>query len=188
MAGLTAWTAPAPTCRPVAAAKPLASVSCLSLRHSCSAKTRSPAVAARRSLQTRRQINLQVSAQAQDAKTEPGQSRSYRAICKRHHLPSLSNLCLANAAGPVNDTDFKEKVLDSKVPVLIDFWAPWCGPCRMIAPIVDELATEYSGKMAAVSPFQMQNCMLRKFEGSVAARPDVFTRLQISTPVQICRF
>ena len=48
----------------------------------------------------------------------------------------------------VGDESWKKEVLDSDVPVLVDFWAPWCGPCRMIAPIVEELATEYEGKMA----------------------------------------
>ncbi|MBI2171265.1 MAG: thioredoxin [Chloroflexi bacterium] len=48
----------------------------------------------------------------------------------------------------VTDTDFEEKVLKSKTPVLVDFWAEWCAPCRMIAPIVEELSTEYDGKIA----------------------------------------
>ena len=47
----------------------------------------------------------------------------------------------------VGDESWKKEVLDSDVPVLVDFWAPWCGPCRMIAPIVEELASEYEGKM-----------------------------------------
>ena len=47
----------------------------------------------------------------------------------------------------VSDASFDGDVLKADVPVLIDFWAPWCGPCRAIAPIVEELASEYDGKL-----------------------------------------
>jgi thioredoxin 1 len=46
----------------------------------------------------------------------------------------------------ITDDNFEEEVLKSDKPVLIDFWATWCGPCRIIAPIVEEMATEYEGK------------------------------------------
>ena len=50
----------------------------------------------------------------------------------------------------VTDADFENEVLKSDLPVLVDFWAPWCGPCRMVAPIVEELADEYDGKVKFV--------------------------------------
>ncbi|MBA31106.1 MAG: thioredoxin [Chloroflexi bacterium] len=48
----------------------------------------------------------------------------------------------------ITEESFKDKVLDSDMPVLVDFWAEWCGPCKMIAPVVEELAAEYDGKMS----------------------------------------
>jgi len=48
------------------------------------------------------------------------------------------------------DTNFDQEVLKSDIPVLVDFWAPWCGPCRMVSPLVDELAEELTGKLKVV--------------------------------------
>ena len=58
----------------------------------------------------------------------------------------MSNELIVHAT----DATFEQEVLKSELPVLLDFWAPWCGPCKMIAPVLDDLAVEFEGKVKIV--------------------------------------
>ncbi len=53
-------------------------------------------------------------------------------------------------ATEITDSNFEAEVLQSSIPVLVDFWAPWCGPCRALSPTIEQLATEYAGKVKVV--------------------------------------
>lgn len=73
----------------------------------------------------------------------------------------------------ITDSNFEEEVLKSDKPVLVDFWAEWCGPCRMIGPIVDELADEYEGKVK-VGKVDVDNNQQISVDYSIRSIPALF--------------
>ncbi|NLM44319.1 MAG: thioredoxin [Clostridiales bacterium] len=73
----------------------------------------------------------------------------------------------------VNEDTFQEEVLNSDIPVLVDFWAAWCGPCRMVSPIIDQLAAEYKDKIKVVKVNVDENPRLAS-EYDIMSIPSIF--------------
>ena len=72
----------------------------------------------------------------------------------------------------ITDANFKEEVLESKIPVLVDFWASWCGPCRMMAPTIEELANDYDGK-AKIGKLNTEENMATTGEYGIISIPTI---------------
>ncbi len=74
------------------------------------------------------------------------------------------------ATAPVHATDatYRAEVLESDLPVVVDFWAPWCGPCRMVAPVLDELASAYAGRVKIVKVNTDENAQVAADYGIVS--------------------
>ena len=79
---------------------------------------------------------------------------------------------MAGEVSEVSDADFDEKVLKSSIPVLVDFWAPWCAPCKSIAPALDEVAKEFAGKIL-IAKVNVDNNPMSPAQYNVRAIPNL---------------
>lgn len=89
---------------------------------------------------------------------------------------------MSDAITAVTDATFDEEVLKSETPVLVDFWAEWCGPCRMVGPIVEALAEEYIGRLKVVKA-NTEECAVSAAEYGITAIPTVIL-FQAGEPVE----
>jgi len=80
-----------------------------------------------------------------------------------------------SAVAPVTDATFQSEVLESELPVVVDIWATWCGPCKAIAPILDQLAGAYAGRVKIVKVDADQNRRLWPRQASPRSRPSAST-------------
>ena len=90
---------------------------------------------------------------AKRKKGKKGKGKGRGGIPKTNLAQRMKNTGAGRSSGPVsevNDTDFDQVVESSEVPVLVDFWAPWCGPCKAIAPMLENLANERAGELKVV--------------------------------------
>lgn len=72
----------------------------------------------------------------------------------------------------INESNWRAEVLDSKIPVLVDFFAPWCGPCKMLSPVIDKLAEEFKDK-AKILKMNTDLCPVAASANSISAMPSV---------------